>query len=92
MRNLEQREGFINRHIYGLPKANCTMKVVTMDVNGEHIFTCEWIPFDKNQYTEKNIPGDGYLGTAKVIDGKFTGIGFHAFEQNNSEFVFYFNL
>jgi hypothetical protein len=89
MKNLEQREGFVNRHTNGLPKEKCAMKVITKDVDGEHIYLCEWKPFDKNQYSKENMPDDGYLGTVKVIQGRYTGIGFHAWEQNNSEFVWY---
>jgi hypothetical protein len=89
MKNLEQREGFVNRNTNGLPDKTTTMRVVTKDVDGEHIYLCEWKPFDKSQYSKENMPADGYLGTVKVIEGRYTGIGFHAWEQNNSEFVWY---
>jgi hypothetical protein len=89
MKNLEQREGFVNRNTNGLPDKTTTMRVVTKDVDGEHIYLCEWKPFDKSQYSKENMRGDGYLGTVKVIEGRYTGIGFHAWEQNNSEFVWY---
>jgi len=35
------------------------------------------------------MAGEGYLGTVKVIEGRYVGIGFHAWEQNNSEFIWY---
>ena len=89
MKNLEQREGFLNRHTNRLPDKPSKMRVVTKNADGERIYLCEWDPFDKSQYSKENIPSDGYLGTAKVIEGKYTGIGFHAWEQNNSEFVWY---
>jgi hypothetical protein len=89
MKNLEQREGFVNRNTNGLPDKITTMRVVTKDVDGEHIYLCEWKPFDKSQYSKENMPADGYLGTVNVIEGRYTGIGFHAWEQNNSEFVWY---
>ena len=89
MKNLEQKEGFINRHINGLPNKITTMEVVIKDINGEHIYLCKWKPFKKYQYSKENMPDDGYLGTAKVIKGTYKGIGFHAWEQNNSEFVWY---
>ena len=38
------------------------------------------------------MPCEGYLGTAKVIEGRYTGIGFHAWEQNDSEFIFHKKL
>jgi hypothetical protein len=89
MKNLEEREGFINRHTNGLPKEKCVMRVVVKDVDREYIHLCQWEPFDKSKHTKNNMPSEGYLGTVKVIEGKYTGIGFHAWEQNNSEFVFY---
>ena len=89
MKNLEQREGFVNRHTNDLPKERCVMKVITKDVYGEHIYLCEWKPFNRNQYTETNMPAEGYLGTANVIEGIYTDIGFNAWEQNDSEFIWY---
>jgi len=89
MINLEQKEGFLNRHKNSLPKEKCIIRVVVLDVEGEHIYLCEWKPFDESQYTETNILAKGYLGTAKVIEGKQTGISFHAWEQNNNEFIWY---
>ena len=82
-------EGFVNKHTNKLPDKITTMRVVTKDVYGEHIYLCEWKPFDKSQYSKENMPADGYLGTVKVIKGRYTGIGFHAWEQNNSEFVWF---
>ena len=75
-------EGFVNRHTNKLPDKITTMRVVKKDFDGEHIYLCEWKP----SHSKEN---DGYLGTAKVIEGIYTGIGFHAWEQNNSEFVWY---
>jgi len=89
MKNLEKRNGFKNRHIDGLPTEKVNMKVVTNDVDGEHIMLCEWKPFNKQEYNSENMPANGYLGTVKVIEGQFNGIGFHAWEQNNSEFIYY---
>ena len=59
MKNLEQREGFVNRNTNGLPDKTTTMRVVTKDVDGEHIYLCEWKPFDKSQYSKENMPADG---------------------------------
>jgi len=89
MKNLEKRDGFKNRHIDGLPTKKVNMKVVTNDVDGEHIMLCQWKPFNREEYSASNMPADGYLGTVKVIEEQFNGIGFHAWEQNNSEFVYY---
>lgn len=89
MKNLEKKDNFKNRHIDGLPTEKVNMKVVTNDVDGEHIMLCEWKPFNKDEYSKTNMPADGYLGTARVIQKQLYGIGFHAWEQNNSEFVYY---
>lgn len=89
MKNLEDRKGFANRHKTALPKKICLIKVITKDVDGEHTFSCEWNPFNQSQYSQSDMPAKGYLGTAKVIEGSSKGIGFHAWEQNNSEFIWY---
>ena len=98
-KNLEKREGFINRNIHGMPEEPSIIKVVRDDVDGEHEYICQWKPFNPEDYTKKepnygmtqssNMPGEGYIGTASVIDGKYSGIGFHIWRQNNSEFVYY---
>lgn len=89
MKNMEQKENFLDRHINNLPQKKCVIKIIHQDINGEQVYLCEWRPFDKSQYQANNMPSEGYLGTAKVIEGKYTGIGFHAWKQNNSEFVLY---
>ena len=88
MKNLGKRKGFINRHIEGMPKQQCKVKVVTNDVGCENIFICEWEPFDRLRHRE-NYAERGYLGTVKIIEGRYKGIGFHAWEHSNSEFVWY---
>lgn len=92
MKNLSQKKEFLNRHTDSLPKENCKILIIKKDTDGEHTFICEWNPFDKNKYSEHDMPCEGYLGTAKVIEGRYTGIGFHAWEQNDSEFIFYKKL
>lgn len=101
MKNLKERIGFKNRHTDGLPKEKVNMKVIINNVDGEHIMLCEWKPFNAKDFTGKKSPAKfggtqyvdkpakGYLGTVKVIQEQFNGIGFHAWEQNNSEFVYY---
>lgn len=88
-KNLEQRDGFINRHTHGIPDKPTKMKVVIKDFVGEQVLLCEWKPFDKSQYTKEDMPPDSFLGTATVIDDLFNGISFHAWDENNSEFVYY---
>ena len=80
MKNLEKRNGFKNRHIDGLPTKKVIMKVVTND----GVMLCQWKPFNKEEYSIENMPANRYLGTAK-----HNGIAFHAWEKNNSEFVYY---
>lgn len=89
MTTTSQKQGYLNRHTDGLPKEKCLIKIITNDIEGEHIFLCEWIPFNESDYIGKVKPNEGFLGTATVIDGKFTGIGFHAWDQNDSEFIWY---
>lgn len=86
---LKKKNGFKNRHLDGLPDKKVNMKVVINDVDGERIMLCEWNPFNKNEYFKSDLPADGYLGTVKVIEDKFNGIGFHAWKQNNNEFIYY---
>lgn len=89
MKNLEPRQGFKNRHTDGLPDTVCLIWIIKKDSEGEHIYLCEWEPFDKSQYTEINMPSNGYLGTATIMTGRYHGTGFHAWEQNNSQFIYY---
>ena len=86
---LKKRKDFKNRHLDGLPTEKVNMKIVTNDVGGEYIALCEWKPFNKEDYSKENMPGEGYLGTVTIIEEEYNGIGFHAWEQNNSEFVYY---
>ena len=36
-----------------------------------------------------NIRIGSHIGNWEVISERYTGIGFHAWEQNDSEFIFY---
>ncbi len=87
-KNLKRRSGFLNRHKEALPSVKCAMKIVTNDIDGEHIYLCQWNPYNEAEWVAAYNKW-GYLGTCKVIEGKFAGIGFHAWEQNNSEFIYY---
>ncbi len=87
--NLEHRQGFINRHINGLPKLECAINILVEYPSHEQLISCVWLPFDESIYSETEIkPSKGYLGTARSIE-QYVGIGFHAWEQNNYEFVYY---
>jgi hypothetical protein len=62
------KQGYLNRHIDGLPKEKCLIKIITNDIEGEHILLCEWNPFNESDYIGKIKPNEGFLGTATVID------------------------
>lgn len=83
--NLSQRVGFVNRHTNGLPTERCIMTIIINDNDGEHIHLCEWHHYEKTKYPEGH-KSKGYLGTAKCIN---SAMAFHAWEENDSEFVFY---
>lgn len=78
-------EGFIDRRIEGLPKNPCVVEIITHDGNQ---YQCVWKPFNESEVKDPK-PYEGYLGTAEVITGEYKGIGFHAWAQNVSEFVYY---
>jgi hypothetical protein len=78
-----------NRKVFSLPKEVLFMDIIKNDNDGFHIFTCSWNPYFEENYTEENRPSESYLGTASVITGQYKRIGFHVWEQNNSEFIYY---
>lgn len=88
MKTLEIKEGFLNRHIDGLPKENCNIEIFYKDTFKTEVVLCNWKPFNPSNYKEK-MPAKGYLGTCTTISGKYIGIGYHAWEQNDSEFIYY---
>jgi hypothetical protein len=95
MKDLTIKEGWLNRHIVPLPEAPA--KIIFYDnfcraeEGEEQEVLCEWHPhdvFDSARRCGKQ-PAEGYLGTARKLNSPYKGIGFHAWEQNNSEFVHY---
>lgn len=89
MKNLEQKEGFFNRHINPLPKHKAVIKIITKGHNGQFNFVCNWKPFTEIKSGGLEIK-KGYLGTATptlIKDGEY--ICFHAWEENDEEFVYY---
>ena len=89
MKNLKKRKGFKNRHLEKLPLKGAILRILVNDVDDEHIHICKWIPFDKENYDEGNIPTVGYLGTAATIINEPLNIGFNVWEQNDDEFIYY---
>lgn len=88
-KTLTPREGYKNRHIDGVPTSEAVISIINVDVNGEETFLCKWMPFDKSKYTNDNMPYQGYMGCTKVIEGRYEGIGFNLWENNDSEFIYY---
>lgn len=86
-KNFEEREGWNNRWITPLPTEAAPIIILTRFDEEEYLV--EWTPYDPTNYSYSNQPADGYLGTASVLTGRFAGIGFHAWEQNDSEFVYW---
>ena len=87
-------EHFKNRHIKPLPIKSCKIEIIINDTDGIHIYLCNWLPFNPNHYIDKkghimHMPNEGYLGTAKIIKGKWKGIGYNVWEQNDLEFTLY---
>lgn len=89
MKNLKSKKGFKNRHKDSLPKIESNIKIIVNDIEGEQVILCKWIPFNKDNYTQDQMPAEGYLGTAKIIEKRYNGIGFHALKENDSEFIYY---
>lgn len=86
-RTMDDKDGFLNRHKNPLPKEKTILSIFFPKAYGEpREVACIWKPFDKRNYQEFNMPSEGYLGTA--IDA-LSEIGFHAWEQTDSEFVYY---
>ena len=75
---------WLNRKEVPLPKESCIIWIKSKD----EIFLCRWFPYNPNDYFGTQ-PHEGYMGCARVIDGRYTGIGFNVWNQNNSEFVEY---
>ena len=80
---------YLNRKEHPLPTERSLIRILKEDTDGWHEHVCEWKPHHPSMWPHaRPKPAEGYLGTAKVI-GKWEGIGFHAWEQNDSEFVYY---
>ena len=68
-----------DRTVDALPTQKCDVEIFK---HGKWI-TCEWTP-----RTPESQADDGYLGTATTINRHYQ-IGFHAWEQNDSEFRYF---
>lgn len=79
---------YLNRKVTPLPERGCIIEIIKQDIDGTHLFTCTWVPVTLRIDADYK-PEPGYLGTARVIAGKYNGIGFHVWEQNDYEFLYY---
>ena len=84
-------DNFISRDKEPLPNEECTIKVMVFTGGEEDgkVYKCKWKPFNPDNYPSHKLPTEGYLGTAVVIEGDSEGVGFHCWEQNNDEFLYY---
>ncbi len=83
------KDNFHNRHTHPLPAKRTLITIIVLEQQKEVKYLCEWNPFDPSSYPPNDLPAEGYLGTAKVIEGTYKGIGFNVWKQNNSEFIYY---
>lgn len=78
MKNTTPLEGYKNRHVDGLPEVEQSIQII----QSEGVFNGIWNPYDPHNYGEQKPIG--LLGTFRA-----GGIGWNAWEQNDSEFVYY---
>lgn len=103
-KNLQKREGWVNRHLNELPNKECEIIIIYEDFcsknNDELIekeICCLWKPYSgpyqspENVNNNSQLPFVGYLGTAWESDANklYITIGFHVWKQNDSSFVYY---
>lgn len=90
MINYLVKDNYKNRKKHGVPSKRCKIEIIiTSKTAGDETFICMWEPYRKSDYPKDKQPGKGFLGTARINSGKFEGIGFHAWEQNDAEFIYY---
>lgn len=78
MKNLEVKEGYKNRHLDGLPDTVVYIKIIHSGNDG--VILCKWYPVTNGQHSWGTV-----LGTARDSNG----LGYHAWLENNDEFVYY---
>ncbi len=86
-KNMQDMEGYLNRHKDGLPKEKCLIVIHHKSINDPvEKRLCVWHPFNPDDYEPFYMPAKGFLGHATDVVKE---IGFNVWEQNDSEFVFY---
>jgi len=91
MRNLNARKDYKNRHLDGLPVDKAIVRIIRKDAGEdvERVLLCQWHSYKKEDYVKGFQPHEGYLGTMRIVEEDYNGVGFNAWEQNNSEFIYY---
>ena len=84
------KQTWLNRHETSLPDEVCVIQIKLQGDPKIHgypeVLTGFWIPRDPEEYREGALPHGGFLGTFR---DNLTKLGFHAWQQNDSEFVEY---
>ena len=80
--DLSKKEGYMNRHVDGMPRVTKNTTITVMIEGIERDMDCLWIP-------SQNIGKHDYIGTAIVNSGEYAGLGFNAWTTTNDEFVHY---
>ena len=88
LKNLEPKEGYLNRHIEPLPKGKA---LISIFIEGEGELFCNWNPYNPDEFKilKLGYPVEHLLGTAKVIQEKYFGVGYNVWEINDYEFIYY---
>lgn len=72
-----------------MPDNVCKMEIVVTELGKDRKVKVEWHPFEKANYNEGKMPSTGYLGTAYETTERGIKIGYHAWRQNDSEFIYF---
>ena len=84
-----------DRRIIPLPLENCRLRIVIKDWKDNKQEYMEivgnWEPYNGKYSTKINdtLPNKGYLGTLYHLTENNIKIGYNAWQQNSSEFIFY---
>ena len=82
---------YLNRKKNPLPLVETKMSILKAGNQIKGV----WKPFNPNDYTAETMPSKGYLGTfegqveSQINPKSIVTIGYHAWEQNNFEFLMY---
>jgi len=84
------KQTWLNRHETPLPDEECVIQIKLQGDPKIHgypeVLTGNWVPFNPGDYGVRAKLSEGYIGTFR---DNLTKLGFHAWQQNDSEFVEY---